>query len=318
MLHEIGKLYMRSIRDWRPLNVLATGTIKGICNLLDRRCPDFAVWHLPRCGTVKARLPNGSELQLSSRRIDFIGNQVYWRGWTAHEPEALPLFYLLAGRSNLILDIGANMGLYSLVASYANPRSSIFAFEPHMGARQQFSTNIRHNRRTNIEIIPCAVSNRPGHQLLYCPGVPSQSIPGTSSLSHVFIAPSRPTQATSILVETTAIDQFCEQRGIDRIDLAKLDIEGLEPEAIVGMQRMIERSAPHLFLEIIAGKGTDGRLDELARQFGYNVFALDLDGAHFQPQLVVDKRRTNYLFTRMAPREVLVLVNTARSFTERA
>jgi FkbM family methyltransferase len=249
-------------------------------------------------------------------RVDFIGNQVYWRGWTGHEPEVLPLFYLLAERSNLILDVGANMGLYSLVASYANPTSSIFAFEPHPGARQQFSTNVRLNGRTNVEIVPYAVTNLSGHQLLYCPEMPLQSIPITSSLSREFIAAPSQTACTSLPVETTTIDQFCDQRGIVRIDLVKLDIEGLEPTAIVGMHKTIERSQPHIFLEIIAGKGTDGRLYQLARQFGYNVFALDFDGAHYQPELVVDERRTNYLFTRMAPGELRVLMDAARSFTE--
>jgi hypothetical protein len=110
------KQYLRSMRDWPPISALATELMKPISDLLGHRVTDFPVRHLPRSGTVTARLPNGSKLQLWSPRVDFIGNQVYWRGWTGHEPEVLPLFYALAERS---IDLGhrCECGPYSLVAS---------------------------------------------------------------------------------------------------------------------------------------------------------------------------------------------------------
>ena len=118
-------------------------------------------------------------------------------------------------------------------------------------------------------------------------------------------------ELSCLQVDVTTIDEFCKERGITDVGLAKLDIESLEPQAIVGMQTIIERAHPHLFVEILQGKGTDTALDRLARQFRYNVFALDPDGPHVQPHILVDAQRRNYLFTQMSPQELQRIINTA-------
>jgi hypothetical protein len=112
-------------------------------------------------------------------------------------------------------------------------------------------------------------------------------------------------------VDVTTVDEFCKERGITDVGLVKLDIESLEPQAIEGMQTIIEQAHPHLFVEILQGKGTDTALDRLARQFAYNVFALDPEGPHLHTHIVVDARRRNYLFTLMSPQELQRFINTA-------
>jgi FkbM family methyltransferase len=237
---------------------------------------------------------------------------MYWRGWTFYEPEALPVFYALAKKAEVILDIGAHIGLYSLSASYANPRARIFAFEPLPSARDLFLANIRHNHRSNIEVVPCAVSDHHGPRPFYCPNSRAQGIPSISSLSRDFVsrALSEP-ELPSLQVEVTTIDRFCHQRGITDVGLAKLDIESLEPQAMEGMRGSIERAHPHLFVEILQGNGTSTALDSLARQFGYNVFALDPEGPRLQRPITVNAGRPNYLFTRMSPTELHRLITEA-------
>jgi hypothetical protein len=112
-VYRIVKPCLKSLRGWVPLNHLATGLTKDVCNILNAEYPDFAIRHLPRCGAVTATPPNGSRMWLWSRGDDWIANQVYWRGWAASEPEALPLFYALAEEAEVILDIGAHVGIYS-------------------------------------------------------------------------------------------------------------------------------------------------------------------------------------------------------------
>ena len=105
-------------------------------------------------------------------------------------------------------------------------------------------------------------------------------------------------------VDVTTIDEFCKERGITDVGLVKLDIEGLGPQAIEGMRHLLNQSRPHLFVEILPGKGTDMALDRLASQFGYNVFALDSEGPPLQPHIGVDVRRRNYLFTQISGEEL--------------
>jgi FkbM family methyltransferase len=304
-MHELLKAPLKSIRDCRLVNHLATSLTKTVFDLLDAAYPDFVIRHLPRCGNVRASLPNGSVLRLWSRGDDWVANQVYWRGWASDEPEALPLFYALAKQADVILDIGAHVGLYSLVASYANGTARVFAFEPLPRARDRLISNIDRNGRSSIEVISHAVSDRCGRHHFYCVNEGLPGIPSSSSLSREFMTQTLMESELSCLeVEVTTIDEFCKERGITKVDLAKLDVESLEPQAIEGMRKSIERGHPHLFVEILQGKGTEGALDSLARQFAYNVFALDPEGPQFQPHIVVDARRRNYLFTRMSPEEL--------------
>jgi Methyltransferase FkbM domain len=140
----------------------------------------------------------------------------------------------------------------------------------------------------------------------------SSGIPSSSGLSREFMTKTvSETELSCLLVDVTPIDECCEERGITDVGLVKIDIEGLEPEALEGMRTIIERAHPHLFVEILWDKGTDGALDRLAREFGYNVFALDPDGPHLQPRMTVDERRRNYLFSRMSPEDLHRVVNTA-------
>jgi hypothetical protein len=110
-------------------------------------------------------------------------------------------------------------------------------------------------------------------------------------------------------VDVTTIDEFCSEHNVTNVGLAKIDIEGLEPQAIEGMRKTIERARPHLFVEILKGTGTDTALDRLARHFGYNVYSLGLDGPHFQQYIRVAEGRSNYLFTRMSPSELHRFMN---------
>ena len=309
-MRRIVKSCLTSIRGWPPVNYLATGMTRGICHRTGAAYPEFFIRHLPRYGNVRAPLPDGSVLRLWSRGDDWVANQVYWRGWTSDEPESLPLFYALAERAAVILDIGAHVGLYSLVASYANARARVFAFEPLASARERLISNIRRNRRSNIEVISCAVSSRCGQQEFYC-WTCSPGIPSSSSLSRDFMTQTiSESELSCVPVDVTTIDKFCQERSITDVGLVKLDIEGLEPQAIEGMRTIIERARPHLFVEILPGKGTDSALERLARQFGYNVFALNPDGPHFQPRITVDERRRNYLFTPMSLEELRCTVTS--------
>jgi FkbM family methyltransferase len=252
---------------------------------------------------VTAALPDGSKLRLWSREVDYTCNLVYWRGWTADEPEALPIFYALAQHASVVLDIGANIGLYSLVASYANPRGRVISFEPLPRARFQLACNIRHNRRSNIEVEAYAISNECGKQPLFCRMSTAQAVPINSSLSPEYWGESL-NACEQVPVEVTTIDNFCRERGVGEVDLVKIDIEGLEPRALEGMRETLERRHPHLFVEILHDGGTAPALDALARWLGYNVFALDPDGPILMRRIVTCKHRRNYLFTRLTPAEL--------------
>lgn len=85
--------------------------------------------HWPVTGVFKVKLPKGEIFKIYSKGDDFIPTQVYWKGYSGYEYSIIP-FYYLSKESNTIIDIGAHIGYYSIVASASNINSKIYAFEP--------------------------------------------------------------------------------------------------------------------------------------------------------------------------------------------
>src|SRR4051794_24818086 len=120
---------LKAMRAWRPFNAPATIATRSLSRLTGHEF-ESAIKHLPRTGPVRSRLPNGEVLRLWSRGDDWISNQVFWRGWSGYEPETAPLFFRLAQDADVVLDVGAYVGFFAVLAGLANRRSRVLAFEP--------------------------------------------------------------------------------------------------------------------------------------------------------------------------------------------
>jgi FkbM family methyltransferase len=137
---------------------------------------------------------------------------------------------------DLFLDVGANLGYYSILVAKRGLARRVVAFEPDMRNRYQFEANIFMNRLTDkIEVIPKAVTSFTGKTRFQLWGASST---GQSKVS----------VTGDVDVETTCLDDFVEDRNA-RI-FVKMDIEGHELEALRGMTRMASENK--LFLQVEA------------------------------------------------------------------
>ena len=97
-----------------------------------------------------------------------IENEVFWGGLYNNSWERVSLKYWtqLCKHSNHILDIGANTGIYSLIAKAINPESKVIAFEP---AKRIYSMLHKNNVLNNFDIhcIEKVVSNLNGQTVLF-------------------------------------------------------------------------------------------------------------------------------------------------------
>ena len=73
----------------------------------------------------------GKKIKLYNPGFTTIENEIFWNGIdNGWEKVSLKIWQTLAKNSNVILDIGANSGIYSIVANCINPQANIHAFEP--------------------------------------------------------------------------------------------------------------------------------------------------------------------------------------------
>ncbi len=152
------------------------------------------------------------------------------------------LQYLLAqGRQPLtVLDVGANYGQFALFAFRLLGRGGqVHSFEPGSYAYGRLCENIEYNSATEtVRANRCAVGRAAGTATLYA-FAPSCS--AWNSLSyHAMRAPGRWVEPSSREeVEVVTLDEYCADHGIEKIDVLKIDVEGLELDVLRGASRLI-------------------------------------------------------------------------------
>ena len=176
--------------------------------------------------------------QITVDRKDWLGRHVYISG--EYEPATAKVIETLAQPGDTILDIGANIGYFALLASRCvGPSGKVHAFEPVPSTRQHLLCNIRLNEASNIVVHEEAVSEAMG-ELEFWEGPADHR--GTSSF--------RPLQnASGILkVRTDRLDHLLPAE--ERVALAKIDVEGAECRVLKGMRNCLERDKPDLVIEV--------------------------------------------------------------------
>jgi FkbM family methyltransferase len=125
----------------------------------------------------------------------------------------------------IVFDIGANIGLFTLQASALLSGGKIFAFEPNPDARRLFTRNVEENRLKGVSLSPVALGSKPGRVTL--------SLGSRSGLARI-VGEAEEVPGERIEVEVVTLDGVVKERGLSRIDLMKIDVEGFEYEVLLG------------------------------------------------------------------------------------
>ena len=186
-----------------------------------------------------------------------------------------------------VLDIGANIGYYTLMSARAGAR--VHAFEPDARNLHYLFRNLHTNRLARkVTIVKKAISDAVGTDYFY----EHESLLESSLYSSLATG-----KATS--VECTTVDEYV---GSDlRIDLIKMDVEGAELRGLRGMERLISRSETRLemFLECYPGgleaAGASGELlVEWLRTHHFTVMAIDEKARRLVPADSIDLRNPSF------------------------
>jgi len=98
------------------------------------------------------------------------------------------------------------------------------------------------------------------------------------------------------------LDGFCADRGIDRVDFIRMDIEGAELKALAGASGILDRDRPHVLLEIhpamLASRfgGTAEQVLEVFNRRGYRMFGLNGDRLEECSTVATDRPWKDYFF----------------------
>lgn len=178
--------------------------------------------------------------------------------------------HLFEGKSDLtIVDIGANVGYFSLAAFSKVPNAKIVAFEPHPYCYDVLKGYQNDFPEFEWEINNLAVSSEKGVLTLY-----TDAADGFTTIASTH----QKEGGVKIDVPTVKLDEFLAEKGIAQIDLIKLDCEGAEYGILYSLDTSFFESVNALCIEthIVAEENHNIiALNEYLQQIGYNTYHLD-------------------------------------------
>lgn len=207
----------------------------------------------------------------------------------------LALKLLVSRRQNfgdgvVAIDCGANIGVHTLEWAQAmHGWGEVIAFEAQERIYYALAGNIALNNCFNAKAIWAAVGSSKGEISVPLPNYFSPSSFGSLEL--------RKTPNTEFIGQQISYeDENCEkinlvaidQYNLRRLDFIKIDIEGMEMEALIGAKVSIKKSKPILMIEKIKSNETDIR--NLLDQFGYQFFSIGINLLAVHPDDPISKQ----------------------------
>lgn len=202
-------------------------------------------------------------VQLIGKTGNYIDNYIYHTGaWELFELHALRDFMRVkADSKGVFLDIGANIGVHSLyMAQYS---AKVVSIEPYPPVLDRFRKSVKLNCLDNILICPVGFSNEEGYLPFYAPPKENMGLgsfdPDISEIT-----------TFSKYLPLVIGDRYLANQGINHIDLIKVDIEGYERFALLGLSKTLQSNRPIVVFELNPTDGGFQKKNKIVETFPDN------------------------------------------------
>lgn len=201
------------------------------------------------------------------------------------EPHVSSLFRSMLKEGMVVVDVGAAMGFYTLLAAKRIGNSGLcYSFEPDPYCFKTLVKNINVNSWNNVKPFQLALSDRNGKRRmrLFMGFTSSKNIGGT------------------YIANVVTLDSFLKTTDID---IVKIDVEGAEYEVLRGMKKILELGKVKIICEVhpshllSLGYSTTDILDIL-KQYNYSIYLINEDSGLTPVTTISNERIKHYLFTK--------------------
>lgn len=180
------------------------------------------------------------------------------------EQKTIDIILRIVQSDFVTLDIGANIGLHSLVMASCFEKDSscrVYAFEPSKKTFDALGENIKLNGfEDRIVALNAALSDKPGRLMLATPDEYTKL--GKNSDPYKSLQKSPSANGTGEEVEVITLDNWAKSNNVEKIDFIKIDIEGAELECFKGALEVFRKRRPIMVMECY---------EPFCSRFGYSV-----------------------------------------------
>ena len=195
-------------------------------------------------GTLRLASLRHGGMKIACDLAEMLHRQYYFFGTYFLEEDILECWEIAANGARVILDVGANAGIFSLAALAVQRDAVVHAFEPTPELAAGLRETAALNGLDGLYVHEAAVSDQAGRATLV-------RFRGENGENEGMNFTRTPQSDEEELVPAVCLDSFCEEHGIDHIDLLKLDIQGNEYKALTGAVRLISTGGiGTVFLEL--------------------------------------------------------------------
>jgi len=200
----------------------------------------------------------------------------------------------------ICLDIGANVGYFTMLMANTARAGSVHAFEPLPLNVALLQASIELNGFTNIRVNQCAVGDRTGE---------ISFVQSSDSAYSSIRDTGRKIVACSISVPMITLDEYLERSCITRVDVMKADVEGSEELVVAGASRLLKNEGrkPRLVLLEL--------FDQNLQAFGCSVATVveKMEGFGYQPLVLNTAGETVPFTPKMADRHYNIWFRPAKA-----
>jgi FkbM family methyltransferase len=195
----------------------------------------------------------------------------------------LNMIQTLLPRAAEVFDLGANVGVWTVLMNKTNPAVRIHSFEPSPKTHNLLEKNIKLNECPNIILNRVAVSDADGEISFEVPenaSIFGRVAPRTAGHDEE----GRFSNARSFSVPAVRLAQYCQAHSIREIDFLKIDVEGHELAALKGLEPLLsQRKVKAMYIETMKANhdrmGTSfSELLKFITDCGYRFYILSEDG----------------------------------------
>ena len=189
-----------------------------------------------------------------------------------YEPRTTKIMQALVHPGDTVIDVGANIGYFSIVAARAAGKiGRVLAFEPVPDVRQSLIANLRLNHLEHVSVRSEALSAASGEATFY---LGPQQDTGLGSLRAL-------AEGREMRVQQMRFDDLWDRQT--RVALVKIDVEGAEHQVLQGMTDCLAGDRPDILLEVtdeyLRGLGSSAQtLFAFLTSRGYSMYEIPDEG----------------------------------------
>lgn len=256
----------------------------------------------PVSGTVEVTYET-LKFKLHNRADDsFV--QIFYYGLTYKEPHILAITSAFASKCSVILDIGANTGVDSLMIALRNPSTTIIAIEPYSPNYDRMVANLALNGIRNVIPKKIALGSRRGTIDLFVPtdGRIIDSLSAVEGMGETVYG--KQVRWKKIQVDQCALDDILDE--VTSVGFFKCDVDGYEMDVFRGATAFFALHLPTFIVEIVLNPDSVAFFNGFATEHSYTIYYLTREGLIRLDELQELDRWGDFLFSqyRHAPRFV--------------